>query len=59
MNAGSVKVTLVQRQLREDWNNREYAQVVSDNIRHIVDFLCNFGRSLRLDRRHLLTNKTK
>ncbi|EFO19549.1 hypothetical protein LOAG_08945 [Loa loa] len=47
MNAGSVKVTLVQRQLREDWNNREYAQVVSDNIRHIADFLCNFELSCR------------
>ncbi|VDM13877.1 unnamed protein product [Wuchereria bancrofti] len=44
---GNIKVTLVQRQLREDWNNREYAQVVSDNIRHIADFLCNFGMSLR------------
>ncbi|MCP9265430.1 Ubiquinone biosynthesis O-methyltransferase, mitochondrial [Dirofilaria immitis] len=47
MNAGSVKITLVQRQLREDWNNREYAQVVSDNIRHIADFLCNFELSCR------------
>ncbi|EJW73491.1 hypothetical protein WUBG_15600, partial [Wuchereria bancrofti] len=35
------------RQLREDWNNREYAQVVSDNIRHIADFLCNFELSCR------------
>ncbi|VDK84912.1 unnamed protein product [Litomosoides sigmodontis] len=47
MNAGNLKVTLVQRQLREDWNNREYAQVISDNIRHIVDFLCNFELSCR------------
>uniref|UniRef100_A0A915PNR5 Uncharacterized protein n=1 Tax=Setaria digitata TaxID=48799 RepID=A0A915PNR5_9BILA len=47
MNAGSIKITLVQRQLREDWNNREYAQVVSDNIRHIADFLCNFELSCR------------
>ncbi|VDN04699.1 unnamed protein product [Thelazia callipaeda] len=47
MNACNLKVTLVQRQLREDWNNREYAQVISDNIRHIGDFLCNFDLSCR------------
>lgn len=43
MNVGHLAVSLVQRQLREDWDNREYAQVISDNIKHIADFLGNFG----------------
>lgn len=43
MNAGGLTVSSVQRQLREDWDNRGYAQEVSDNIRHIADFLSNFG----------------
>lgn len=47
MNAGSLKISAVQRQLREDWDNREYAQVVSDNIRHIAEFLGNFELSCR------------
>ncbi|VDN53187.1 unnamed protein product [Dracunculus medinensis] len=47
MNVGHLAVSLVQRQLREDWDNREYAQVISDNIKHIADFLGNFELSCR------------
>lgn len=47
MNAGHLAVPSVQRQLREDWDNREYAQVVADNIKHIADFLSNFELSCR------------
>ncbi|KHN80585.1 hypothetical protein Tcan_10915 [Toxocara canis] len=42
MNAGGLTVSSVQRQLREDWDNREYGQVVADNVKHIADFLSNF-----------------
>ena len=33
----------IQRQLKDDWDNREYIQVISDNIKHIADFLAQFG----------------
>ncbi|VDN29625.1 unnamed protein product [Gongylonema pulchrum] len=44
MNAGA---SSVQRQLKEDWDNRSYAQEISDNIRHTADFLSNFELSCR------------
>ncbi|VDM38502.1 unnamed protein product [Toxocara canis] len=47
MNAGGLTVSSVQRQLREDWDNREYGQVVADNVKHIADFLSNFELSCR------------
>lgn len=43
MHASSLAVPSVQRQLKEDWDNREYAQVIADNIKHISEFLSNFG----------------
>lgn len=36
---------MVQKQLREDWGNREYIEVVAANIRKIADFLNSFGSS--------------
>lgn len=47
MNAGSLTVSSVQRQLKEDWDNRTYAQLIADNIKHIADFLSNFELSCR------------
>ncbi|KAI1719053.1 protein BRICK1 [Ditylenchus destructor] len=32
----------IQRQLREDWDNREFIQLISDNVKHIADFLSHF-----------------
>ena len=43
MNASHLSVASVQRQLREDWDNREYSQVVADNIKNIAEFLSSFG----------------
>ncbi|TMS38986.1 hypothetical protein L596_005594 [Steinernema carpocapsae] len=37
----------VQRQLRDDWDHREFEQIISDNIKHIADFLSNFELSCR------------
>ena len=33
-----------QKQLREDWGNREFTEVISTNIKQIADFLTSFGR---------------
>ncbi|VDL70184.1 unnamed protein product [Nippostrongylus brasiliensis] len=33
----------VQRQLREDWDNREYEQIIADNVKNIANFLSSFG----------------
>ncbi|KAI1730158.1 putative protein BRICK1 [Ditylenchus destructor] len=32
----------IQRQLKEDWDNREFIQLISDNVKHIADFLSHF-----------------
>ncbi|KAI3410109.1 putative protein BRICK1 [Globodera pallida] len=32
----------IQRQLKEDWDNREFISVLSDNVRQISDFLAHF-----------------
>lgn len=42
MNFGPIQLS-VQRQLKDDWDNREYIQLISDNIKNIADFLTNFG----------------
>lgn len=33
----------IQRQLKDDWDNREFIQLISDNVKHIADFLSQFG----------------
>ncbi|EGT45105.1 hypothetical protein CAEBREN_17493 [Caenorhabditis brenneri] len=33
----------VQRQLKDDWDNREFEQVIADNIKSIANFLSSFG----------------
>ncbi|KAK5968523.1 hypothetical protein GCK32_001091 [Trichostrongylus colubriformis] len=37
----------VQRQLREDWDNREYEQIIADNVKNIANFLSSFELSCR------------
>lgn len=34
----------IQRQLKDDWDNREFIQLISDNVKHIADFLSQFGK---------------
>ncbi|CAD6199248.1 unnamed protein product [Caenorhabditis auriculariae] len=38
---------VVQRQLKDDWDNREYEQIISDNIKNIANFLSSFELSCR------------
>jgi len=46
--AGSaVRGTDFQRQLKDDWDNRECIEVISHNIKKISDFLTNFDLSCR------------
>ncbi|MFH4979115.1 hypothetical protein AB6A40_005824 [Gnathostoma spinigerum] len=48
MNSGNpLTVTSVQLQLKDDWDHREYAQVIADNIKHIAEFLSSFELSCR------------
>lgn len=37
----------IQRQMRDDWDNREFIQLVSDNVKHIADFLNHFELSCK------------
>jgi uncharacterized protein len=46
MNAGNPALS-VQRQLKDDWDNREFIQLISDNVKHIADFLGQFELSLK------------
>lgn len=45
MNAGSPTLS-VQRQLKDDWDNREFIQLISDNVKHIAEFLSQFGKQV-------------
>lgn len=55
----------VQRQLREDWDNREYEQIIADNIKNIANYLSSFELSCRTklaclsDRLNLLEKKVE
>lgn len=42
MNGGNIQQS-VQRQLKDDWDNREYIQLISDNIKNLAEFLTQFG----------------
>lgn len=35
----------VQKQIQQDWANREYIEVITVSIKKITDFLNSFGRS--------------
>lgn len=34
----------VQREIHQDWANREYIEVITSSIKKIADFLNSFGR---------------
>lgn len=42
--AASGQNPFVQKQLKDDWANREYIEVISANIKKISDFLNSFGK---------------
>ena len=37
----------VQRQIQQDWSNREYIEVITSNIKKLTDFLNTFELSCR------------
>lgn len=37
----------VQREIHQDWANREYIEVITSSIKKIADFLNSFGKHLR------------
>uniref|UniRef100_A0A0K0F2G3 Protein BRICK1 (inferred by orthology to a human protein) n=1 Tax=Strongyloides venezuelensis TaxID=75913 RepID=A0A0K0F2G3_STRVS len=43
----TLQPTSVQKQLKEDWDNRLFIQVVSDNIKNISTFLAKFELTCR------------
>lgn len=36
----------VQKQIHQDWANREYIEVITASIKRITDFLNSFGKNL-------------
>jgi len=36
----------IQKQIQQDWANREYIEVITGSIKKITDFLNSFGNSL-------------
>ncbi len=43
----STHYSSVQRQIQQDWSNREYIEVVTSNIKKLTDFLNSFELSCR------------
>lgn len=39
----------VQREIHQDWANREYIEVITSSIKKIADFLNSFGKLLTTD----------
>ncbi|KAL3182843.1 hypothetical protein MRX96_034481 [Rhipicephalus microplus] len=37
----------IQKQIQQDWANREYIEIISGSIKKIVDFLTSFDMSCR------------
>lgn len=37
---------VIQRQIHQDWANREYIEVISNSIKKITAFLNSFGENL-------------
>lgn len=47
ISTGSGHFSSVQRQIQQDWSNREYIEVILSNIKKITDFLNTFDLSCR------------
>lgn len=43
----SVQEDPVQREIHQDWANREYIEVITSSIKKIADFLNSFGEGRR------------
>ena len=45
--------TEVQQQIQQDWENREFIEIVSEGIKKIAEFLNDFGELKLLSISHL------
>lgn len=46
----------VQREIHQDWANREYIEVITSSIKKIADFLNSFGKILTTNFMDEITN---
>lgn len=44
--ASSNRGETIQKQIQQDWVNREYIEIITISIKKITDFLNSFGKSL-------------
>lgn len=44
----SVEREAIQKQIQQDWANREYVEIITASIKKIADFLNSFGKNLLL-----------
>lgn len=47
----------VQREIHQDWANREYIEVITSSIKKIADFLNSFGKNLAMAGQLYLTQR--
>ena len=45
-NMAAVHREAIQKQIQQDWANREYIEVITGSIKKITDFLNSFGNYL-------------
>lgn len=38
----------IQKQIQQDWANREYIEVITGSIKKITDFLNSFGKHIKI-----------
>lgn len=43
-NRGEAVPQPIQKQIQQDWQNREYIEVITISIKKITDFLNSFGK---------------
>lgn len=43
----------IQRQIHQDWANREYVEVIVNSIKKITAFLNSFGKNNKFDPKHI------
>ena len=46
------QISQIQRQIQQDWANREYIDVITYSMKKITDFLNSFGKSKTHGRIH-------
>lgn len=47
LNSTNSQYSSVQKQIQQDWSNREYIEVIISNIKKLTDFLNSFELSCR------------